>query len=544
MNTATNPEKYSQRPPTARPPASRSTGLFRYLVFFFLPAGPLAASTELDLPDTWDMDPEDLVRVDVPDFPDALTTSSRGSLLAAPPDDGTPWRVASVAELDEFQAWEAADAMQVDAWHQAGYTGMGVKVAIFDMQYFDTGLNIEELGDFETHDCYVHPQCTVPIDPLRPAFSFEEGVHGLACAEIIRDMAPDAELHLVRVSTTTTLENAIEWAVREGIDLVSMSLSFFNESFYDGTGPVNELMPDMAAGDVLMVTSAGNYAEEHWVEDFKDLDLDGYHEFPWGTQYLPIYLGGGGRSSIYVNWDQYGFCGETDLDVLVYRSDGVLAGRSEERQDPESNNCEPVERVSAWAEDSGWYYLQVRRAAGDPVVRFSVMAKSGEIYQAMPNGSITDPGTHALAFTVGAVRADGYLGNGAEYFSSQGPTHGGLAKPDIAGPDGLSTASYGMTSFYGTSASTPAVTGALALIMDRYPDMGPYDAAMALQDWAVSDSATWDAPDMALGAGYARLPALESSLHGCGGRPLMMWIPLLLPFAGIRRRIRRELEQR
>ena len=61
----------------------------------------------------------------------------------------------------------------------------------------------------------------------------------------------------------------------------------------------------------------------------------------------------------------------------------------------------------------------------------------------MPAGSIADPGTHPDVLTVAAVRANGYLQNGPESYSSQGPTHGGVDKPDIAGPDGLTTSAYG-----------------------------------------------------------------------------------------------------
>ena len=490
----------------------------------------------------YDMDPWSWVRVDVPDYPGAVATSLRGSLLSAPPAEDIPWRYEAPAELDSYFAWEAGDALQFESWHAAGFDGTGVKVAVFDPQWQYAEQYPDELGEYTTHDCYAHPRCTVPMDSLRPFSSYGEGVHGRACAEVIRDIAPGVELHLVVVGSLTTLENAVDWAVREGIDLISMSLSFYNESFYDGTGPVSELMGVLAEGDVLMVTSAGNSAYEHWMEEFKDTDLDSYHEFPSGSEYLPIYLDGGGSSRIYVSWDRYGYCGDTDLDVYVYDAQGVLVGRSEDRQDASKKACDPEESVSAYAAEAGWYYLQVRRAAGDPAVRFSVWARSGWINDYMAAGSVTDPATSPLAFAVGAVRADGYLQNGPEIFSSQGPTHGGDLKPDIAGPDGLTTAAYGTTAFYGTSASTPAVTGALALIMSRYPEMSPYEAAETLQAWALDPSPVWAEPDTTAGAGYARLPPLEPSEGGCGDRPLLLPVFFGLPLWGIRRKGLRRYE--
>jgi hypothetical protein len=48
-----------------------------------------------------------------------------------------------------------------------------------------------------------------------------------------------------------------------------------------------------------------------------------------------------------------------------------------------------------------------------------------------------------------------------------GPTNDGRIKPDICGPDQVSTYSFGL--FSGTSAASPHVAGAAALILDRYP---------------------------------------------------------------------------
>jgi hypothetical protein len=59
-----------------------------------------------------------------------------------------------------------------------------------------------------------------------------------------------------------------------------------------------------------------------------------------------------------------------------------------------------------------------------------------------------------------------------ESFSSQGPTTDGRIKPDLAGPDGVSTTSYG-TPFFGTSAASPHVAGAAALIKQANPGFGP-----------------------------------------------------------------------
>ena len=473
---------------------------------------------------------EELIRVDVPDHPDAIATSEYGSVLASPPAD-LPWRpepipVTDVEPMGAYQAWEAIDALGVEPWHAAGFDGSGVKIAVFDLEWYGAELRSEELGDFTTHDCYVQRSCASPIDTIHPTFSFESGSHGVACAELIRDIAPGAELHLVRVNGLTTLENAVAWAIREEVDLISMSLSFFNESFYDGTGAINAQMELLAAAGISMVTSAGNYADQHYQDDFTDADGDGLHDFPWGDRGLPIYLEGGWRR-IYLTWNQHRTCGLTDLDAYVYDSEGMLVGRSTEEQVSGADGCFPGERITARADGAGWYYLQVHHRAGVSQTRIDVMARGGELYQPDPRGSIADPGTAEEVLTVGAIRALHYRTADVEDFSSQGPTSSGLYKPDIAGPDGVSSFTYGPTGFYGTSAATPAVAASIALIMSREPALSPQEATDRLLGWALPplDQATWDAPSTAMGAGRAHLPDPDT-LGGCAGHLMLLVLPL------------------
>ena len=80
--------------------------------------------------------------------------------------------------------------------------------------------------------------------------------------------------------------------------------------------------------------------------------------------------------------------------------------------------------------------------------------------------SLNDAAVSSVVVAAGAARhSTGVI----EVFSSRGPTIDGRIKPDLTGPDGVSGATYGPSSFFGTSASAPYVAGAAALILDAAP---------------------------------------------------------------------------
>lgn len=477
-------------------------------------------------------------RVDDPAFPGATARSASGVVLDAPPPAGTRWRPeeapvpdvvtptragtdADTAEgVGSFEAGEAVAALAAEPW-RAGNGGRGVKVAVFDVQWLGAELLADELGNVTTHDCQEQRSCDLAMDTLRPRYAWEEGSHGVACAEVIRDLAPEAELHLVRVNGPTTLENAVDWAIRDEVDVVSMSMSFFNNSFHDGTGPVNEVADRLAAAGILFVASAGNYATEHWDGAWTDPDGDDRMDFAWGTSW-PAWFSAG-TSTVYLSWNQFAGCGRTDLDLEVVDRQGRILGRGTNVQDAEADSCAPVERATIRLQDDAWVYARVRRTAGIAATHLALTARGGDAWQ-VTGGGLADPASAMTPLIVGAVRGVGYARNDAEFFSSTGPSHAGIARPDLAGPDGLSGRVYGPLGFYGTSASTPAIAGAAALVLGNDPSLTPLAAGSLLKSWTVhgtrDDSPhAWEAADPALGAGRVRLPdpATLGVPRGCGG---------------------------
>ncbi|TET07274.1 T9SS type A sorting domain-containing protein, partial [Candidatus Aerophobetes bacterium] len=89
------------------------------------------------------------------------------------------------------------------------------------------------------------------------------------------------------------------------------------------------------------------------------------------------------------------------------------------------------------------------------------------------------------AMAVAAINQANWTTGPQENFSSQGPTNDGRTKPDISGPDGVSTFTYGTASFYGTSASSPYVAGAASLVLSAYPGFTASQLQSTLEGWAV-----------------------------------------------------------
>jgi subtilisin family serine protease len=346
---------------------------------------------------------------------------------------------------------ESLDKINVPAWHAAGYTGQGIKIGILDMGFnkYRSFLG-SELPENVTVRSFI---AGVEIDDT-------DTEHGTACAEIIHDIAPDAELFLAAYETDVEQRQAVDWLVAQGVNIISHSAG----SIYgpmDGTGPEAEMVDKVVAGGILWVNSAGNMAEAHYRGKFTDKDGDGFHEFKPGDELLGFIPDG--RVVMALNWDAWD-TGDQDYDLYILDKDNNEVVSSENIQN--GPGAEAAEFISYYFLDNGPYYVAFRaRHQTRPAVFDLYVYNAVRMEYTNAEYSITTPADARSALTVGATY---WKDDSLEDYSSQGPSHDERIKPDISAPAGVTSAVYG-EEFAGTSASAPHVAAAAALVWQAFP---------------------------------------------------------------------------
>ena len=394
------------------------------------------------------------------------------------------------AVLDDGIKGEGVSVTGAEEWHEAGYRGQSVRVGVLDLG-FDGYRSLlgSDLPENVVTASFVYGK--------EPDQSGE--VHGTACAEIVHEMAPDAELYLAYYdSTLVSMGQAVDWLLSQNVQIISNSTSGVVGPM-DGSDESAEMVDDAVSRGVLWVNSSGNAAEEHYRGRFTDTDSDGLHEFPDGTERMGLYLYAP-DVLIALNWDDWKNVTE-DYDLFLYDDQGNLVGSSED--------------IQSGLAGQGASELLVGNDVAEGVYYVSILAHSTtrpgtlDLYTlgAAPEFPVADhslgsPSDARGALAVGATEVhDDSLAT----YSSQGPANDGRLKPELSAPAGVSSSSYAPQVFNGTSASTPHVAGAAALVWSAFPDYGAAQVRDYLQDHALDLGPP--GPDDAFGHGRLRLLA-------------------------------------
>ena len=418
--------------------------------------------------------------------PSALSALSRGSavdLVRAP-----------FARFDHAISGEEVAATLAAAWHEKGLTGKGIKVAVIDGGF-------EGLAERQA-------QGELPANVVSQDFCGGEFAtasdHGTAVAEIVHEMAPDAQLYLVCVGTEVDLAAAEAFAESQGVHVINHSAGWQGPFRNDGSGPIGAIVADARASGILWVNSAGNEGQTHWSGTYSS----GGNLHVWSPN------GDVGNTFVWPNgevicgflrWDEWP-AGVSDFDLGLFLSGAnVLLASSEEEQ---TGSQPPFEELcveqSTGADLTVFWAIRGYRVSTSP--RLDLDSWSPPLEYQTAAGSIAAPASSPATLAVGALC---WQSKQLEPYSSQGPTVDGRVKPEIVGHDSVSGATYGAFSscpsaFAGTSASSPEVAGAAALVKQAYPTFGPDQIKLLLMRSATDLGAP--GLDSVYGAGELQLP--------------------------------------
>ncbi|NDJ86485.1 MAG: S8 family serine peptidase [Chloroflexi bacterium] len=358
-------------------------------------------------------------------------------------------------------------AIGLDAWHQAGYRGEGVRIGILDIGF----AGVEALTD---HIVIADPAAVAAED--HNSYS-----HGTKITQITHYLAPDAEFYLFTLNLKgDNLWVGIDWLLTHQVDVALMAGARLDVPL-DGDNYTTQQIDRLAAHGILVVVPAGNHGRSYLTGTFQDTDGDGWHEFSggygsWGV--VPLYSSQFGLA--HLRWEDAWQAAAIDLDLYVMAANAqrVMAASTDVQNG--TMRAMPYEDAYFPTVAGQPYYIAVRAkdshtAQGTP---FHLYVDDAVLSDVPVPGSIVAPGDSRYAITVGGHEHDGRLYDR----SGIGPTWDGRIKPDLLAPARIELPSG---QFFGTSASVPVVAGAVAILRQAMPGASPDDIKRFLFDHAL-----------------------------------------------------------
>jgi hypothetical protein len=357
--------------------------------------------------------------------------------------------------------------------------------------------------------------------------------HGMGMAEIVWAMtghAPEGpQFFLINSNGFTNFKAAVDFVVRERVDIVLYSQTWAFGTNFDGTGFIDEAVSLATRAGAIWINAAGNFGGMvHQRAITPNLDRGtGWVRFDGGRDFLELENSlDENQATLTLSWNDFQ-ASETyntrqDLDLFVYDSNDRVVGSSELIQRGEAPPATGTSSLSSHARESitlrglgrGTYRIRVRAKSDQfndgSVFRVVVEAeKQGSIRlaQATPGAEIFAPADHPDVITVG------------ERFelSSRGPTADGRAKPDTLVADSTVSFSNGNT-VRGSSTAAALVAGAVVTMKARHPSLSAEQLRAFINGEGAATGSNGEDLRPASPTAFPPLPSEVTSLVPRGGK--------------------------
>ncbi|MBN9390742.1 MAG: S8 family serine peptidase [Chloroflexi bacterium] len=422
-------------------------------------------------------------------------------LLLAPPLAGPALAppVAPNAALNQGVALIGADR-----WQKAGFNGQNIRVGIID-------------GGFAGYRGYLGgalpPASQVQLESYLPGNSEGSENHGVAVAEIVHSLAPQANLILAPIEDEIGFSRAVQFFIDKKVQIIQISLGWGGIFPGDGTGKMDEMLDKARQAGILPVVSTGNYGQSHYMATFNP-DANGFEQF--GSNKITLKLSAEATSAwVSLRWEEPWNAPQTNLDLYLLDSAQRPVASSRNEQG-EGFSKPPTELAPFRAQPGQTYYIQVKwanpaKSLPSANLRFHLFAYNATLEESTAESSLATPADARGALSVGATN---WQNDKLEPYSSRGPTLDNRAKPDLVGPSDVNGSVFNQP-FEGTSASAPQVSGAAALVWSAAPEMTADQVASYLQRNAFDLGAA--GPDPLYGFGRVKLGSEEAAREGLPG---------------------------